>query len=59
MLKDIQQWLKEQPHSNIPRQPCGTSCLTNESVEEIVKAVNELKVCKHCDRLMGALNEPN
>lgn len=43
MLKEIQHWLKEQPHNNISRQPCGTNCLTNHSLEEIVKAVNGLK----------------
>lgn len=44
MLKEISQWLREQPHNSVSRQPCGTDCLTKSAVEEIVATVNKLKV---------------
>lgn len=43
MLKEIQQWLREQPHNSVSRQPCGTNCLTNDSLVGIAAAVDKLK----------------
>lgn len=48
--------MKEQPFNSVSRQPCGTEALSQAPIEEIVKAVNELKVGPFLSSMISSLD---